>query len=74
MHYNNLQDLIYNSSSSRKYFLSLPVPMQIALHERNDFIHTSESLHAHADAIEKYNHAIENSEAFDFILKKKFFL
>ncbi len=48
--------------------------MQIALHERNDFIHTSESLHAHADAIEKYNHAIENSEAFDFILKKKFFL
>ena len=70
MHYNSLQDLIYNSSSSRKYFLSLPVTMQIALHERNSFIHTSASLHAHVDAIKKYNHAIEISESYNFISKK----
>ncbi len=69
MYYNNLQDLIYNSSSTRKYFLSLPVPMQLSLHEHNDYIHTSAGLHAYAETIEKYNHAVENSKTFCFCIK-----
>ena len=76
MYYNNLQDLIYNSSSSRKYFLSLPVSMQLSLHENNDYIHTNAGLHAHVEAIKQYNHAVEISKAFNFsfisALKNKF--
>ncbi len=71
MQYNNLQDLIYNSSSSRKYFLSLPVHMQIELHERNNYIHTSAGLHAHVEAIERYNHAVLISEAISFGFKSQ---
>ena len=71
MRYNNLQDLIYNSSSSRKFFLSLPVTMQVALHERNDYIHTSAGLHEHVDAIEKYNHAVKISESLQFLFPNK---
>lgn len=69
LYYNNLQDLIYNSSSSRKYFLSLPVSMQLSLHEHNDYIHTSAGLHTLADIIEKYNHSVENSKTFYFSVK-----
>lgn len=71
LNYNDLQDLIYNSSSSRKYFLSLPVLMQIKLHEHNNYIHTSAGLHAHVEAIEKYNHAVEISEALSFGLNRQ---
>lgn len=43
--------------------------MQVALHEHNDYIHTAAELHARADAIEKYNHAVEISEAYNFKIK-----
>lgn len=69
MKYDNLHDLISHSNSSKKYFLSLPVSMQVALHEHNDYIHTAAELHARADAIEKYNHAVEISEAYNFKIK-----
>lgn len=69
MKYNNLHDLISNSRSSRKYFLSLPVSMQITLHEQNNYIHSAAELHSRVDAIEKYNHAVEISEAYDFKFK-----
>ncbi len=40
MKYDSLNDLIYQSSSSRKYFLSLPVNIQLMLHEQNNSIHS----------------------------------
>ena len=40
MQFKNLQKLIQTSSSSRQYLLSLPVSIQMQLHEQNDFIHT----------------------------------
>ena len=45
MRYENLHALINSSSSSRQYFLSLSVEMQMALHEHNDYIHTAAELH-----------------------------
>lgn len=54
LQYNNLHALIQGSSSTRNYFLSLPVAVQIILHEQNDYIHTAEELHTHAENIMKY--------------------
>lgn len=58
MQYANLHDLIFRSSSSRRYFLSLPVEMQMSLHEHNDCIHTAAQLHERAGALERYHHAL----------------
>ncbi len=55
MKYENLQDLITKSSSTRQYFLSLPVSLQIALHKRDAYIHTAAELHFHADILRKTN-------------------
>lgn len=62
MLYKNLHDLISRSASTRDYFLSLPVSVQLALHEHNDYIHTAAQLHNKAYAAEKYNHAVEISK------------
>ncbi len=49
MKYDSLKDLIYSSSSSRRYFLSLPVNIQLMLHEQNDSIHTLYELKRNAE-------------------------
>lgn len=54
MKYKDLHDLIFHSSSSRQYFLSLPVSLQLALHEYNSSIHTAADLHLQADIIRSY--------------------
>lgn len=61
MRYDNLNELVKNSSSTRKYFLSLPVDMQISLHEHNDYIHTAQELRNYVFAIEKYAHHVKLS-------------
>lgn len=66
MKYENLNQLIRESSSSRRYFLSLPVSMQFKLHEHNDYIHTADELHRRTDAIIKYERQIQNSEYYHF--------
>lgn len=43
--YDNLQSLIQNSNSTRKFFLSLPVNVQLELHKHNDYIHSANQLH-----------------------------
>lgn len=48
---NNLHDLISKSSSTRSFFLSLPVATQLTLHKYNDNICTAEQLHQYADHI-----------------------
>ena len=58
MRYNSLHDLISGSSSSRRYFLSLPVKMQLTLHKHNDYIHSAEELHQRAEAIKAYDRSV----------------
>lgn len=53
MKYDNLQELLSHSSSSRQYFLSLPVSMQLALHRHNCIIHTAADLHFYVNALQK---------------------
>lgn len=59
--YENLDQLIRGSSSSRRYFMSLPVEMQLALHQHGDSICTAEQLHRLANAIPKHRRQVEIS-------------
>ena len=54
MKFANLQELIQTSSSSRMYLLSLPVDIQLQLHEQNNFIHSLYELHTNAEYLMKY--------------------
>lgn len=49
----NLADLLKNSSSTRRYFISLPVWLQVILHEEHDNIRTAAQLHLTADILLK---------------------
>lgn len=69
LRYDSLHDLIYKSSGSRQYFMSLPVKMQLELHEHNAYIHTAADLHMRVELIEKHNRAVELSDS----LTKRFF-
>lgn len=51
MLYNSLHHLISRSSSSRAFFLSLPVPVQMALHKDNFNIHTQLQLRHKAEIV-----------------------
>ena len=66
MRYRNLNKLIYSSSSTRRYFLSLPVNLQMELHNYNDFIHTAAELHRFTELLEKYNKQVILSEYYPF--------
>lgn len=45
MRYENLNQLIEKSSSTRRYFQSLPEDIRLALWDENPFICTAEQLH-----------------------------
>lgn len=49
MLYNSLHHLISRSASSREFFLSLPVEVQMVLHKDNLFIHTQLDLRRKAE-------------------------
>ncbi len=66
MRYESLNQLIRESSSSRRYFLSLPVSIQLKLHEHNNYIHTAGELHRRTDAIIKYERQVQLSEYYHF--------
>ena len=55
MAFSNLKELIQTSSSSRQYLLSLPVDIQVKLHEQNEFIHTLYELRRNAEYLMKHN-------------------
>lgn len=59
MQYDNLNCLIRNSSSTRKYFLSLPIDMQLELHKHNEYIHSAQQLHCLVYSIENYNEKLK---------------
>lgn len=61
MKYNTLADMINKSSCSRKYFLSLPVEVQIELHKRNNDIHSLHELHRNADNIKQLSEITQHS-------------
>ena len=63
MQYANLHELIMHSSSTRRYFLSLPVSVQMQLHEQGGYIRSAESLCLRVCALEKYNRALELSDS-----------
>lgn len=54
MPYENLEALIDKSQSSRRYFLSLPIRMQMELHAQSDWIHSAAQLHKHSRALQDY--------------------
>ena len=56
MLYNSLNDLINSSSSTRQYFVSLPIEMQMTLHKHDKYIHTAEDLHRAVAVMENYEH------------------
>ena len=66
MLYNDLNSLLRGSGSSRRYFVSLPVTMQLALHEQNAYIHSAAQLHQHVYALESYAHHTALSESSIF--------
>lgn len=51
MKYQNLHALVRGSSSARRYFLSLPVEIQIAMQEHSAYIHTAAELHQRAESV-----------------------
>lgn len=58
MQYKDLHELIQNSSSSRSYFLSLTVEMQMELHEQCSSIHTAFQLHDRVRQMEIYHRQV----------------
>lgn len=50
--YKNLENLLAGSSSARRYFLSLPVSLQLRLHENSSAIQTAASLRRIAPILE----------------------
>lgn len=72
MKYADLQDLINHSSSTRQYFLTLPVPLQLVLHKYGSYIHTAADVHFYADSLQKnemaksYDHLISKSKNHKF--------
>jgi hypothetical protein len=50
-HQKNLAQLIKKSRSSREFLLSLPVSVQLQLHEQSDNIRSAEDLHTKADLL-----------------------
>lgn len=51
--YQNLSALLMGSTSTRTYFVSLPVWLQIQLHEKHNTIRTAAQLHHVADILLK---------------------
>lgn len=52
MQYNNLTQLLSDSADSRRYFMNLPVELQLELHKYNDSVRTSRELR---DMVESLN-------------------
>lgn len=53
MQFHDLKQLLQNSSSSRRYFLTLPVELQLEIHQYNHHIHNLHQLHQYVDYLKK---------------------
>ncbi len=63
--YNSLKDLINESASSRRFFLSLPARMQSQLREMGGCIHSAAELRLTADRLENHAKAVNISNLLD---------
>lgn len=59
---NDLSGLIDHSSSTREYFLSLPVETQMLLHQSGGEIRNAEQLRRYVDLLERHNRFLINTE------------
>lgn len=59
--YDDLNALLLGSSSTRAYFISLPVWLQMLLHEKYNHIRTALQLHNIADILLKQNKYLQFS-------------
>lgn len=64
MQYDDLNQLIQHSSSSRQYFLALPAAVQVQLHGCKDAIHTAYDLHRYAVSLQTDSNACICCAAF----------
>ena len=62
MQYQNLHELVAHSRSSRNYFLSLPVELQIQLSEHSAYIRTAAQLRLRAEHMRAYNRLLALSD------------
>lgn len=62
MYYENLKGLINGSSSTRKYFLNLPVKTQMDIHKYNNQIHSANDLQLFESRLKKYNKQVALSQ------------
>ena len=56
MGYKNLTELLSDCKDSRRYFMNLPVEMQLELHKYNDSVRTSGELRDKVEAINREKH------------------
>jgi len=52
---NDLHALLMNDDNTRLFFMSLPVRIQMTVHQENDNIQTPEDLHRYVDFLTKTN-------------------
>ena len=65
MQYRDLNELIKESRSSRKYFLSLPAELQMRLHEQNEYIRSAHQLRSAAELVGIYDREVMISDSLD---------
>lgn len=61
MAYQDLHELLQQSSSSRAFFLSLPVEAQVALHRQGSAIRSAADLRLRASSLEKWTRQLNLS-------------
>lgn len=66
LYYPDLKSLIQFSSSTRNYFLSLPIQTQILLHEQSFDIHCANDLHQQVQKLSIQKRQLENSNYYPF--------
>ena len=68
MIYKNLTRLISEHRDSRRYFMSLPVELQLKLHRRSENIHTPQQLFSSVDELnEQGNYLNDSNNPFSFL-------
>ncbi|MBQ7347833.1 MAG: hypothetical protein IJW55_07740 [Clostridia bacterium] len=71
MKYQNLNELIQYSLSSRQFFLSQSVAMQLTLTKHSEYIHTAADLHQKIDEIKSYERTVRISKLPLFSLQSR---
>ena len=62
MRYKNLSQLLEKNTSSKQYFLSLPIGMQMELRGHGEAIHSADDLHQFSALMETHGIPIRQDE------------